>query len=79
MDIYISLFLISRNSKVLAINCVQVLIPLSKIKTVNQSVNMKKASEKYIEIFTVDGFDFWFMGFLNYKKAFKYLQQAITC
>lgn len=56
----------------------QVLIPLGKIKRVNQSVNMKKQSEKYIEVYTVDGFDFWFMGFLNYQKAFKYLQQAIS-
>ncbi|KAK9191390.1 hypothetical protein WN943_020002 [Citrus x changshan-huyou] len=56
----------------------KVLIPLGKIKRVNQSVNMKKQSEKYIEVYTVDGFDFWFMGFLNYQKAFKYLQQAIS-
>ncbi|KAJ4710505.1 GEM-like protein 4 [Melia azedarach] len=56
----------------------KVLIPLSKIKRVNQGVNMKKPSEKYIEIFTVDDFDFWFMGFLNYEKAFKCLQQAIS-
>ncbi|KAH9771796.1 GEM-like protein 4 [Citrus sinensis] len=56
----------------------KVLIPLSKIKRVDQRVNMKKQSEKYIEVYTVDGFDFWFMGFLNYQKAFKYLQQAIS-
>ncbi|KAJ4710508.1 GEM-like protein 4 [Melia azedarach] len=56
----------------------KVLIPLSKIKRVNQGVNMKKQSEKYIEIFTVDDFDFWFMGFLNYQKAFKYLQHVIS-
>ncbi|OMO62368.1 GEM-like protein 4-like protein [Corchorus olitorius] len=56
----------------------QVLIPLEKIKEVNQSVNMKKPSQKYMEIVTVDGFDFWFMGFLNYQKALKYLQQAIS-
>ncbi|OMO78148.1 FH interacting protein 1 [Corchorus capsularis] len=56
----------------------KVLIPLEKIKEVNQSVNMKKPSQKYMEIVTVDGFDFWFMGFLNYQKALKYLQQAIS-
>ncbi|KDO69908.1 hypothetical protein CISIN_1g043931mg, partial [Citrus sinensis] len=39
----------------------KVLIPLSKIKRVDQRVNMKKQSEKYIEVYTVDGFDFWFM------------------
>ncbi|XVE66401.1 hypothetical protein DITRI_Ditri08aG0077400 [Diplodiscus trichospermus] len=56
----------------------KVLIPLEKIKGVNQSENMKKPSQKYIDIVTVDDFDFWFMGFLNYQKAFKYLQQAIS-
>lgn len=56
----------------------QVLIPLRKIKTANQSENVKKPSQKYIEIVTVDDFDFWFMGFLNYQKALKCLQQAIS-
>ncbi|XWS54368.1 hypothetical protein CRYUN_Cryun10bG0084200 [Craigia yunnanensis] len=56
----------------------KVLIPLEKIKGVNQSENMKKPSQKYMEIVTVDDFDFWFMGFLNYQKAFKYLQQTIS-
>ncbi|KAG6666973.1 GEM-like protein 4 [Carya illinoinensis] len=56
----------------------KVLIPLRKIERVNQSENVKKPSEKYMEIVTVDNFDFWFMGFLNYKKAFNYLQEAIS-
>lgn len=56
----------------------QVVVPLRKIKTANQSENAKKPSEKYIEIVTVDDFDFWFMGFFSYQKAFKSLQQAVT-
>ncbi|GMI83809.1 hypothetical protein like AT5G23370 [Hibiscus trionum] len=56
----------------------KVSIPLEKIKGVNESGNVKKPSQKYMEIVTVDGFEFWFMGFLNYKKAFEYLQQAIS-
>ncbi|KAK9274911.1 hypothetical protein L1049_022166 [Liquidambar formosana] len=56
----------------------KVMIPLRKIKRANQSVNVKRPSEKYIEIVTVDDFDFWFMGFLKYHKTFKYLQQAIS-
>jgi len=56
----------------------KVLIPLKKIKTVNQSENVKKPSQKYIDIVTVDNFEFWFMGFIDYQRAFKYLQQAIT-
>lgn len=39
---------------------------------------MKKPSQKYMEICTVDDFDFWFMGFLNYEKAFKYVKLAIS-
>ncbi|KAK8698714.1 hypothetical protein V6N13_114823 [Hibiscus sabdariffa] len=56
----------------------KVLIPLEKIKGVNESENMEKPSQKYMEIVTIDDFDFWFMGFWNYQKAFKYLQQAIS-
>ncbi|KAL3584005.1 hypothetical protein D5086_015066 [Populus alba] len=56
----------------------KVVVPLRKIKTANQSENAKKPSEKYIEIVTVDDFDFWFMGFFSYQKAFKSLQQAVT-
>ncbi|XP_022726203.1 putative GEM-like protein 8 [Durio zibethinus] len=67
----------SPNGELLRVNY-KVLIPLEKIKGVNQSENMEKPSPKYMEIVTVDDFDFWFMGFLNYQKAFKYLQQAIS-
>ncbi|KAL5755400.1 hypothetical protein ACOSP7_023620 [Xanthoceras sorbifolium] len=56
----------------------KVLIPLKKIKSVNQSENVKKPSQKYIEMVTVDNFDFWFMGFLNYQKAFQHLQQTVS-
>ncbi|XP_058754889.1 putative GEM-like protein 8 [Vicia villosa] len=56
----------------------KVSIPHEKIEQVNQSQNVMKPSEKYIEIVTVDGFDFWFMGFFNYRKALRYLQQAIS-
>ncbi|KAK4261897.1 hypothetical protein QN277_004833 [Acacia crassicarpa] len=56
----------------------KVLIPLEKIKCVNQSKSMRKPSQKYMEIETVDNFDFWFMGFLNYRQAFKYLQLAVS-
>ncbi|KAK8698693.1 hypothetical protein V6N13_114802 [Hibiscus sabdariffa] len=56
----------------------KVLIPLEKIKSVNESENMKNPSQKYMEIVTVDEFELWFMGFLNYQKAFKTLEQAIS-
>ncbi|XP_010547705.2 PREDICTED: GEM-like protein 4 [Tarenaya hassleriana] len=56
----------------------KVSIPLSKIKRVDQSQNTKKPSQKYLEVVTVDDFDFWFMGFLSYKKAFNCLQLALS-
>ncbi|CAI0416409.1 unnamed protein product [Linum tenue] len=56
----------------------KVVIPLEMIQGANQSENTKKPSQKYMEIVTMDGFDFWFMGFLNYKKAFKYVEQAVS-
>ncbi|KAF7113921.1 hypothetical protein RHSIM_RhsimUnG0103200 [Rhododendron simsii] len=56
----------------------KVLIPIEKILKANESENVKRPSRKYMEIVTVDNFDFWFMGFLNYSKTFKHLQQAIS-
>ncbi|MBA0613975.1 hypothetical protein Godav_014320 [Gossypium davidsonii] len=62
----------------LFISSEKVVVPVEKIKGVNQSENMKKPWQKYMEIVTVDGFDIWFMGFLNYHKAFKCLQQVLS-
>ncbi|KAK9117822.1 hypothetical protein Scep_015915 [Stephania cephalantha] len=56
----------------------KVSIPLRKIKRATQSENTKNPKEKYVEIVTKDNFDFWFMGFVNYHKAFKHLQLAIS-
>ncbi|KAL5140302.1 GEM-like protein 4 [Glycine soja] len=49
-----------------------------KINCVNQSENVQKPTQKYIEMVTVDNFDFWFMGVLKYQKTFKYLEQALS-
>lgn len=56
----------------------QVLIPLKKIRSANQSENVNEPAKKYIEVVTDDNFDFWFMGFLRYEKAFTNLQKAIS-
>ncbi|KAA3488467.1 GEM-like protein 4 [Gossypium australe] len=40
---------------------------------VNEGENMKKPSQKYMEIVTVGDIELWFIGFLNCHKAFKYL------
>ncbi|RZC75101.1 hypothetical protein C5167_050583 [Papaver somniferum] len=56
----------------------KVVISVEKIKKVEESQNVDKPKQKYIEIVTVDHFDFWFMGFVNYDKAFKTLQKSIN-
>ncbi|GFS39660.1 hypothetical protein Acr_00g0064220 [Actinidia rufa] len=55
-----------------------VLIPVGKLLSANEIQNVKRPSRKYIEIVTVDNFDFWFMGFLNFRRTFNYLQQALS-
>jgi len=56
----------------------QVLIPIEKIKEVNESMNVNKLEQKYIEVVTKDDSEFWFMGFLRYEKAIKNLNKAIS-
>lgn len=56
----------------------KVAIPLKNIKCVNESQNVAKPTQKYINIVTVDNFDFWLMGVFKYHKTFKYLEQAIS-
>ncbi|KAJ9691688.1 hypothetical protein PVL29_013770 [Vitis rotundifolia] len=55
----------------------KVSIPLRKIES-QPKRECENRSQKYMEIVTVDNFDFWFMGFLNYQKAFSYLREAIS-
>lgn len=55
----------------------KVMIPLRKIKRAAESENVKKPTQKYVQIVTDDNFEFWFMGFLNHQRTLKYLQQAI--
>ncbi|RRT55347.1 hypothetical protein BHM03_00011331 [Ensete ventricosum] len=56
----------------------KVLIPLGRIKEAIQSENTNKPNQKYIQITTEDEFEFWFMGFVNCERSFRYLQQAIS-
>ncbi|KAL7001794.1 hypothetical protein U1Q18_002942 [Sarracenia purpurea var. burkii] len=56
----------------------KVSIPTEKIKRANESQNVNKPAQKYIEILTEDNFEFWFMGFVRYEKAFLNLQKAIS-
>ncbi|RZB91514.1 GEM-like protein 4 [Glycine soja] len=56
----------------------RVLIPIRGIKEVNESQNVNKAEQKYLEIVTEDYSEFWFVGFLRYDKALKHLNKAIS-
>ncbi|KAI3812301.1 hypothetical protein L1987_17008 [Smallanthus sonchifolius] len=56
----------------------KVSIPLGKIKGVEESMNIKMPSNKYVELVSVDNFSFWFLGFPNYKKTLRSLSQTIN-
>ncbi|KAK9691455.1 hypothetical protein RND81_09G197700 [Saponaria officinalis] len=56
----------------------KIVIPLRKINRYNQNENSKKPSQKYLHVVTADDFEFWFTGFLSYKKLFSCLQQAVV-
>ncbi|KAJ0825172.1 putative GEM-like protein [Helianthus annuus] len=56
----------------------KVSIPLGKIKGAGESMNLKKPSNKYVELVTVDDFNFWFLGFPNYRKTLRYLHQIFS-
>lgn len=56
----------------------KVSIPIKKIKRANESENVNKPEQKFIEIVTEDNFEFWFMGFVRFEKAFINIQKAIS-
>ncbi|CAN6696121.1 unnamed protein product [Malus baccata var. baccata] len=55
------------------VNRTLVVVPLDQLRTVNPSANSWNPSEKYIQIVTRDGHEFWFMGFISYDKALRNL------
>ncbi|KAJ0432276.1 putative GEM-like protein [Helianthus annuus] len=56
----------------------KVSIPLKKIDGVGEITNLKRPSNMYMELVTVDNFSFWFLGFPNYKKTVECLRQTIS-
>eukprot|EP00262_Sarcandra_glabra_P006451 TRINITY_DN1876_c0_g3_i1.p1 TRINITY_DN1876_c0_g3~~TRINITY_DN1876_c0_g3_i1.p1 ORF type:complete len:311 (-),score=29.16 TRINITY_DN1876_c0_g3_i1:55-867(-) len=56
----------------------KVLIPLAKISAVHPVCIKENPPEKYIQIVTVDGHDFWFMGFVSYDKAYQHLSASLA-
>ncbi|XP_058076820.1 GEM-like protein 1 [Magnolia sinica] len=55
----------------------KVVIELEQLRSVNPSTNRSNPAEKYIQIVTADGHEFWFMGFVSYDKALKNLTEAL--
>lgn len=54
------------------------MIPLANIGTINPVSMRESQSERYIQIVTVDGHDFWYMGFVNYDKASRHLSDTLS-
>ncbi|XP_020083708.1 putative GEM-like protein 8 [Ananas comosus] len=55
----------------------KVLIPHRRVKRAIPSENANKPDQKYVQIVTVDDFEFWFMGFGSHQRSFKSLQHSI--
>ncbi|GER46822.1 GRAM domain family protein [Striga asiatica] len=57
----------------------KILIPLPMIGSINPVIMRDNPPrERYIQIVTTDGHDFWFMGFVNYEKASHHLFEALS-
>ncbi|XP_041013185.1 GEM-like protein 5 [Juglans microcarpa x Juglans regia] len=56
----------------------KVTIPLENISTVNPVITRENPPEKYIQLVTVDGHEFWFMGFINFEKALNHLLNSVS-
>ncbi|KAJ3706501.1 hypothetical protein LUZ61_010206 [Rhynchospora tenuis] len=56
----------------------KVSVPLKKIKKTTISVNLNKPDEKFLQIVTVDEFEFWFMNFGNCQRPMVSLHRAIS-
>ncbi|XP_042948645.1 GEM-like protein 2 [Carya illinoinensis] len=55
----------------------KIVVQLDQLAAVNPSSNTLNPSEKYIQIITRDGHEFWFMGFISFDKALKNLTKAL--
>ncbi|XP_048534788.1 putative GEM-like protein 8 [Triticum urartu] len=56
----------------------KVTIPLRKVRRAVPTENKHKPEQRYIEVVTNDGFEFWFMGFVSYHRSLQHLEQAIA-
>ncbi|KAL4203066.1 hypothetical protein AMTRI_Chr02g266700 [Amborella trichopoda] len=55
----------------------KVVVLLDQLMAVTPSANRLNPAEKYIQVLTRDGHEFWFMGFVSYDKALKNLTEAL--
>ncbi|ONK62981.1 uncharacterized protein A4U43_C07F10160 [Asparagus officinalis] len=55
----------------------KVVVQLDQLRAVNPSANIRNPTDRYIQIITADGHEFWFMGFVSYDKAFKSLTETL--
>ncbi|RCV34632.1 hypothetical protein SETIT_7G174600v2 [Setaria italica] len=56
----------------------KVAIPLRRVKTAKPSENKHRPEQKYVQVVTDDGFEFWFMGFVRYQVSLQELEKAIA-
>ncbi|KAK7257155.1 hypothetical protein RIF29_30925 [Crotalaria pallida] len=55
----------------------KVVVQLDLLSNVIPSTNRLNPREKYIQLVTVDGYEFFFMGFLAYDNALKTINEAL--
>ncbi|GFS34368.1 GRAM domain family protein [Actinidia rufa] len=55
----------------------KIMVPLGKICAINPVVMRDNPLERYLQVVTIDGHDFWFMGFVNYEKATRHLSESL--
>ncbi|KAL6961811.1 hypothetical protein U1Q18_045102 [Sarracenia purpurea var. burkii] len=56
----------------------KVTIPVANIATVNPVVMDQNPPQKYLQIETFDGHNFWFMGFVNFEKALHHVLDTLS-
>ncbi|XP_044967239.1 putative GEM-like protein 8 [Hordeum vulgare subsp. vulgare] len=56
----------------------KVAVPLRRVKAARPSENQHRPEQKYVQLVTDDGFEFWFMGFVSYQASLQHLEQAIA-
>ncbi|KAM3368711.1 hypothetical protein ACQJBY_016927 [Aegilops geniculata] len=53
-------------------------VPLRRVQAARPSKNQHRPEQKYIQLVTDDGFEFWFMGFVSYQASLQHLEQAVS-